>query len=549
MDVGDTLILCLPTEVLWIIASTLSGGDISAFARAHPELYPKLRLALIKYNIKRQNSSALHWAAKTNNCAFAKTLLAYRADVNALIDDSSPLMTAVEYGSELVINLLLRETKLRVNMRNARGQSALWHGVAKKSSAIVNQLLQHPRVKIDRPNCEGQTVLWLAVFQGDRDSACLLLSRGANPDTKDRDGISPWIQACISNRSSIKDLFLDHWKATSSITSSNDTTIAGSEETVFSAASSGDISRLRVIRRRGERLDIVDQEGKTPLHTAASGGHLVAVDFLLRHANSLLNCKDTYGRTALWWSTFAFHDSVTKRLLKEEGVEVNALGRSGRYNDPSTSLHHLAFRRDTIALRWFLGLPALDPNLRGGSQSPLCLAIQEGNTAVVELLLAHKKTQINAITPHSDSPLLLATQKGHVDMVKLLIWQGDRLQINQLHSPDEETALFVAIRHRRLDILDILLEHPRIDLDLINRWGETALLLAVRQEDSVMVSRLLEGPKVPDNLALPAEVAKSRKNRDLGNLIEEAVKQKTHSRYVPRQGQLQIQTSRVGSTV
>ncbi|KAJ6103669.1 hypothetical protein N7486_003891 [Penicillium sp. IBT 16267x] len=447
-------------------------------------------------------------------------------------------MTAAEYGSELVTDLLLRKKKLRVNMRSNKGQSALWHGVAKKSSAVVNHLLQHPHVKIDLPNCEGQTVLWLAVFQGNGELVSLLLSRGANPDTKDRDGITPWIQACISNRSSIKDLLLDHWKLTSPKIISNDTAIAGSEETMFSAASSGDTSILRMLRRRGEKFDIGNQQGKTPLHIAASGGHLGVVDFMLCHANTLLNRKDNYGRTALWWSTFSFHDSVTRRLLEEEDVEVNTLGRSGRYDNPSTSLHHLAIRRDTTVLRWILGLPALDPNLCGGSQSPLCLAIQEGNTAVMGLLLAQKKTQINAINPHSDSPLLLATQRGHVDMVRLLVWQGDRLQINQLNSPREETALCVAIRHGRFDILDILLEHPCINLDLINRWGETALLLAVRREDTARVSRLLQGPKVPCNLALPADVAESCKNRELGNLIKEKIKRRSHSGYSSRQRQL-----------
>jgi hypothetical protein len=124
-NVVQSSILDFPTEILWIIASTLEGGDISALARTHSTFYPKLRLALIKYNIRHQNSSALHWAAKNNNRAFAKTLLSYQADVNALHDGFSPLMTAAKYGSELITNLLLRKKNLHVNRRNADGESAL----------------------------------------------------------------------------------------------------------------------------------------------------------------------------------------------------------------------------------------------------------------------------------------------------------------------------------------------------------------------------------------------------------------------------------------
>ncbi|KGO47924.1 hypothetical protein PEXP_037990 [Penicillium expansum] len=154
-------------------------------------------------------SSALNWAAKTNNRAIAKTLLPYQADVDAMVDNFSPLMTAAKYGSDLVISLLLRKRERRVNTRNANGQCALWYGVENGSFAVVNRLLQHPRVKIDLPNCQGQTVLWLAVYRGNREFASLLLSRGANPDIKDVDGFSPWIEACISNKNSVKDLLLD----------------------------------------------------------------------------------------------------------------------------------------------------------------------------------------------------------------------------------------------------------------------------------------------------------------------------------------------------
>lgn len=208
-------ILELPTEILWIIASALHGHDVYALTQTQSVLYFKLRPALIRHNIRYQSSSALHWAAKTDNCDFARTLLAYRADVNVLVNSHSPLMIAAKYDSRQVSEVLLHERKLRVNKRNANGKTALWYGVKKRSFPVVNQLLHHPLLKIDMRNREKQTVLWLAVDQGDRDLVSLLLSKGANPNLKDQDGISPWIQACINNRNSITYLIIDHWKAKS----------------------------------------------------------------------------------------------------------------------------------------------------------------------------------------------------------------------------------------------------------------------------------------------------------------------------------------------
>ena len=193
-----------------MIASTLEGHEISALARTSRTLYPKLRLALIKYNVRHQNSSALHWAAKTNNTEFAKTMISYRANVNALVDDCSPLMTAVQYASGSTFKLLLKNQKTKVNLRNKAGKSALWYSVEKNSSGVVKRLLQRPDIEIDLLHCQRQTVLWLAVFHQNKELVAMLLSKGANPDATDQDGISPWIEACIKNREPIKYLFLDH---------------------------------------------------------------------------------------------------------------------------------------------------------------------------------------------------------------------------------------------------------------------------------------------------------------------------------------------------
>ncbi|KAI3094639.1 hypothetical protein CBS147333_9957 [Penicillium roqueforti] len=202
-------ILDLPTEILWVIADTLRGHEISALARTSRILYPKLRLALIKYNVRHQNSSALHWAAKSNSTDFAKTLLSYRANVNTLVDDCSPLMTAVRYGSKSTVKPFLKNSKTIINLRNAAGRSTLWYSVENGSYSIVKKLLQHPGIEIDLLDYQGQTALWLAIFQKKEKLVCLLLSKGADPHTMDLDGVSPWMAAF--SRAPMLDVLLEHF--------------------------------------------------------------------------------------------------------------------------------------------------------------------------------------------------------------------------------------------------------------------------------------------------------------------------------------------------
>ncbi|KAJ5752700.1 hypothetical protein N7520_009617 [Penicillium odoratum] len=489
-------ILDLPLEILGIIASTLHAGDIAALARTNTMLYPKIQYYLLRHNVKYQKSSALHWAAKTNNGALVKDLLAHRADVNALIDQCSPLIIASKHDALSVVELLMFQQQLRANKRDGNGKSALWYSVVNDSVDLVSRLLEDPRVKIDHANRDGQTVLWLAVFQGNRRLVDLLLSKGASLDLKDRDGISPWMQSCIRDRNGIKDRILDQYQVKAAGTLSSNRVLARKAKTVVTAVKDGDVAELRQLHLR-EGLDA-----------------------------TLLNCKDHYGRTALWISTYSSLEKITERLLEEHDVNLNTLGKNSDYEAPSTPLSHLMIRFYPTMLRRFLAMPSLDVNLGVGSLSPLYLAVKQGNIPAVRLLIAHKDIQINATLPHADSPLHLATLKGNIDVVKLLVAQGDRLHVNQLTHLDEETALSIAARQGNLDILNVLLSHRRIDMDIIDRWGRTALRSAFRQEQVGVVERLLGGPITPRQLVISLEIANLHQNNRLQALLEEKIHKK-----------------------
>ncbi|KAH8881558.1 hypothetical protein GQ53DRAFT_667454, partial [Thozetella sp. PMI_491] len=78
----------------------------------------------------------------------------------------------------------------------------------------------------------------------------------------------------------------------------------------------------RILEQNIIDKDIRDNDGRTPLSWAASGGH-EAVARLLLEKGATVDAKDNDGRTPLFWAARGVHEAVA-RLLLEKGATVDA---------------------------------------------------------------------------------------------------------------------------------------------------------------------------------------------------------------------------------
>jgi ankyrin repeat protein len=206
-----------------------------------------------------------------------------------------------------------------------------------------------------------------------------------------------------------------------------------------------------------------------------------------------VNYTDKDGNTPLWLSTYSSYYEVTERLLAEKDIDVNFVGSHGRSETPSTSLHHAAARLNPGLLRRLFAVPGINLNLSVAGYPPISVAAYHGRMAAVTCPLQIGGVEING-RGLIDPPICQAVARGHHNVVRFLVQQGTRLNINERTIGSHDTALCVAARVGDLEMVQELLRHDQIDVNLRNRLIEDPLMLAVRGGHCSIVDALVAKP-------------------------------------------------------
>ncbi|CAG8030538.1 unnamed protein product, partial [Penicillium salamii] len=378
-----------------------------------------------------------------------------------------------------VRELLLNRRDLDINIQNQARDSALSYAIHYGNFSTVKSILEQPSVRVDVKHKHGRTALHLAVFAGRIGFVHLLLSSGSDSDLQDESGHSPWDWARRFNRPMMEMIFSNDPKSEVFLGTppSQD-----AELPLHQAVSHGSIEAVKQrLRQKGLNLDIQDRKGYTPLHLVIQSKRLEMIK--------------PYGNTPLWLSTYSSCDEITDRLLAEKDINLNLVGGRGRFETPSTSLHHAATRLDTVILRRLLAVPGIDPNLCVAGHSPISVAAYHGRMNTVACLLGMEGVEING-RDLIDPPICRAVAHGHLDVVRLLVQQGTRLNINESTIACHDTAIFIAARGGDLEMVQALLRHGQIDVIIRNRWFEDPLMLAVKGGHFSIVDALVVNPRL-----------------------------------------------------
>jgi ankyrin repeat protein len=142
------------------------------------------------------------------------------------------------------------------------------------------------------------------------------------------------------------------------------------------------------------------------------------------------------------------HEAV--RALLKQGMDVNAAEGDGM-----TALHWAARKGDLELAQMLLYAGAnVRASTRLGAYTPIILASQNGNAALIELLIK-SGADPKVATTSGTTPLMLAAASGRADAVNVLLAAG--VDPNARESARGETALMFAANFNRVDAMKALL--------------------------------------------------------------------------------------------
>jgi ankyrin repeat protein len=474
-----------------------------------------------------------------------------QAGANVELQDNArrvPLHHAAFLGYERVVKLFLEKGAFALP-RDEYGRTALHLAMISGNAGTIRSLLElSSREALAATDRDGRTPLHIAAIHGLGPKATVARSLATPPLTssflpvinaRDRDGRTPFHLAVLQGHTELVDIFLE-WGADSDLYDNSQGSALhfaahyghhgivellikrgsdiearykgkalGSEVSVHSgatietdledtagqifaghtfnalldvdgstplhiAASQGHTQTIRVLLKYGAKLAATNEKW-TALHFACHSGHLDAAKLLLSHGSDI-HARDESRQTPLIFAACWGHEAVLRLLLKN-GADIEAADLGGM-----TALHFACEYGHEAALRRLLEHGANIEARCRNQRTPLHFAAQRGRTTLAKLLL-EKGADPNTRSSRGSDALRLST---NAELCELLLAKGadvkaiDNRGFTQLHSAVNN---FPKAK---------LLVQNGVDITLKNNDGENALHLAALANSVEVATMLLD---------------------------------------------------------
>lgn len=341
---------------------------------------------------------------------------------------------------------------------------------------------------------EGNVALSCAAMAGCTDAVVMLLEvPGGEGYVKHRNGkgYTPLLLAAESGHLPVMQRLLE---ARADVWAAN----ASGQSALMLAARRGDVPAIEALLGYGATTGLKDADENVALSHAAMGGCTKALVTLLEASGgrAWLEHQNKRKCTPLLLAAERGCLPAVQKLL-DNGADVRAVDAGERSALAMVSLKVWDGSEDNniCAVDLLLGKGAdLELSTKNGA-TPLFLAAESGMARTVSALLDRGAIVDVKCGRNRFTPLLVAAANGHGHVVKRFV-KAKSKQVADVNACGSEgnTALMLAVlfqKNKYMWVVELLLE-KEFDCNAQNRFGRTALMIAIEKKDKRVVRALLD---------------------------------------------------------
>ena len=393
--------------------------------------------------------SPLHWSCCSGALAVVKMLVEAGAGVCATNNyGNTCLFLAAYHGHTETVRYLVGLKGLQgvnVNHKGVDDLSALSCAVRRKHVDVVKVLID-AGADIETKDKVSRTPLTQTSSRGALPLVKMLVEAGAEVHATDSYGLT-----CHSIAS-----YHGHTETVRYLVGLPQVDLSHKDKKGFTsllaAAQHNHADVVEVLIDAGADIEIRHkQHGRSPLFLASECGNLRVVEVLLKAGADVCVTDDT-GETCLMLAAgHNGHIETVRTLLCMPGVDVNTSDRSG-----FTPLHRAIANKhsDVVQLLIDAGADVNAQNRRGGTS--LRCACEVGELDILQMLV-EAGVDVCAVDDQGNTCLIFAAHHGHTETVRYLVGLN-KVDVN-LRDFWGHTALHHARQKQHTDVEQVLLKH------------------------------------------------------------------------------------------
>lgn len=410
-----------------------------------------------------------------------------------------PIHFGAMYGHKNIVTYLIEEYKCDPHAEDQRGRSVLYLAADGGNLELMEYLVEECQcnpnhtTKAFKQASAGRHALHAASFQGHLIIIKYLVeNHNCDPAIVDEAKVTPL--ACAMQEGKV-----DTVKYFLSKPNVNPNAQDKSGKTPFHYASmKGRLAIIKAvieIERNDEVLvsvdiNVLDNNGETPIIAAAKGKHLETVDYLIRvEACQILNDASQSGRSVLHYASAHGWLEIVTYLVKERHISPEHLDSTGL-----SSIHHAADAGALDVLRFLIEDCKCETNFMSKEgevgHTPLLKACSRGRIEVVKYLIGERKCSIIPSQGKGMHPIHLASSGGHVEVATYLLEEGNQ----KIDLKDKQGAVPVhfSVLNGHLEMTKILIEQYNADPMATTYKEATAVHAACQGGHLVVLKYLIE---------------------------------------------------------